>query len=61
MYRPITDLTFAVRIFKKLFADENSMSEPLRNLRSNIDFVHFVVASTGDSLKFVIMKLAVLF
>ncbi|KAG1308712.1 hypothetical protein G6F64_005845 [Rhizopus arrhizus] len=54
MYRPITDLTFAVRIFKKLFADENSMSEPLRNLRSNIDFVHFVVASTGDSLKFAI-------
>lgn len=51
MCRPITNLESAVKIFKQLFTEED-MPEPMRDLRSDIDFVHFIVAGTSDSLKF---------
>lgn len=51
--KPSSSLKFITKVFKDLFANENNLSEPLRNLKSNIEFVHFVVISTGDSLKFV--------
>lgn len=53
MCRPITNLESAVKIFKQLFTEED-MPEPMRDLRSDIDFVHFIVAGTSDSLKFAI-------
>lgn len=49
--KPSSSLKFITKVFKDLFANENNLSEPLRNLKSNIELVHFVVISTGDSLK----------
>ncbi|ORE11484.1 hypothetical protein BCV72DRAFT_197586 [Rhizopus microsporus var. microsporus] len=49
--KPSSSLKFITKVFKDLFASEDNMSEPLRNLKSNIELVHFVVVSTGDSLK----------
>lgn len=51
--KPSSSLLFITKVFKDLFAGENNLSEPLRNLKSDIEFVHFVIISTGDSLKFV--------
>lgn len=51
--KPSSSLKFITKVFKDLFANEDNLSEPLRNLKTNLEFVHFVVISTGDSLKFV--------
>lgn len=48
-------LTFTSKLFQAVFSQDNVTKEEysIRDLRTDIDFAHFIVTSTFDSLKYV--------